>query len=118
MKKFWKKIIKVIMIHVLWEGFILNASLNCDSFNHTISSISFFLIEPINVFIVYPMLVYIIIYRIIRKEPYDVRNEKRTLLIFSLICTLISMSWLIEYHIERYIEEGFSLLIYGDYWLY
>ncbi len=118
MKNISKKVIKIILIHILWQGFILNASLNTDSFNNTISTVSFFLIEPINLFIVYPILVYIFICRIIRKEPYCVINEKRNLLIFSAICTLLSYKWLIEYHIDRYVNDGFSLLLYGNYWLY
>ena len=117
MNNFGKKVIKIILIHFLWQVFILNAALNNDSFNNTISSVSFFLIEPINLFIVYPVLVYIIIYRIIRKEPYCVKNEKRTLLIFSAICTLISMGWLVRNHIEGYLEDGFRLFIFDDYWL-
>lgn len=71
-----KKKFKIILIHILWEVFIVSASLNCDSFNHTISDVSFFLIEPINLFVVYPIVVYAIINRIIRKEPYTVKDEK------------------------------------------
>ncbi len=118
MKNISKKVIKIILIHILWQGFILNAALSTSSFNDTICAVSFFLIEPFNLFIVYPILVYIFIYRIIRKEPYCVINEKRNLLIFSAICTLISMSWIIKSHIVGYIEDGFSLLLYGNYWLY
>ena len=76
MKNIWKKVIKILIIHLLWEGFVVIASLNCDSFNHTISDVSFFLIEPINLFVVYPIVVYAIIDRIIRKEPYTVKDEK------------------------------------------
>lgn len=118
MNNFVKKIIKIILVHFAWQVFILCAALNNDSFNDIISSVSFFLIEPINLFIVYPTLVYIILYRIIKKAPYTVKNEKRKLLVFSLICTLISMQWIFRSHIEAYIEDGFSILSYGNHWLY
>lgn len=113
-----KKILKIILIHLLWLFYILIVALSNESFNHIISSVSFFLIEPINLFVIYPALVYVLIYKIIQKEPYCIKNERRTLVIFSVICTLLFMGWIIRNHIEIYVEYGFEILLYREHWLY
>lgn len=117
MKRFVRKIVLIIMIHLLWVVFILTAALNNDSFNHVISGITFFLIEPLCLFIIYPLIVYSIIHCIVKKEPYCVKNEKIILLVFSIICTIIAMGWVVVSYIEGYIQDGFSLFLYDDYWL-
>ncbi len=118
MNSFIKIFLKIIGIHIFWEAFIVTAALNTASFNHIISAVSFFLIEPINLFIVYPVLIYKIIYRLIQKDPYCIKSEKEILTIFSIICTIVAMGWVIKNHIEEFFEDGFGLFLYLDHWLY
>lgn len=116
MNTFFKKIGHIILIHFVWEIFVLLADSNTDSFNEYIRAISFLLIEPFALFILYPIIVYFIIIKIIKKEPISIKNEKKVLLIFSIILTILSMGWIACSMIDKYIESGFEIFLYKDYW--
>ncbi len=117
MRNLIKKIILIIGIHIIWLALLFCIVLFNEVANDTLRAISFLLIEPIFLFIIYPIIIYVILYNIIIKEPYCIRNEKRVLIIFSITCTVLTIGWLFRNHVESYIQNGFSILRFDDYWM-
>lgn len=112
---FYKKLIKIFLVHIVFIVVYLYmcAVIEGGSF---LRDICFFLTEPIFVFTIYLGLLYVIVYRILKKGPILSRKENIFLMIVSIIFTLISIYPVITFYVDKIVEYEYSIFVYKRYW--
>lgn len=110
------KIVSIIVLHIGWFfTFILAvASTQC---TQPTKGISYFLLEPICMFGLLPIIVYVIIHFLIKSVPDKSMRQKRISVIVCAICTVTVYILLLWDYLPRMIDKGFQFLFFEQYWM-
>ena len=117
MRNFFINIGIIILVHIIWCFTVVLISLHTDMGNDVVSAMSFFLTEPVFMFVVYPIIVSIIDFLCFKHIPCNNPVGRRILIIISLVCTFVVVGrYFFDYYLPYCRENGFELFIYKDRW--
>ena len=103
----------IISIHIVWFCLFVILSLQVNISNDLISALSYFFVEPIFMYVVYPAIVYMLEIIIFKHRPWDKLLEKNIVIIGSIIGSIICTAFVICFyffndHLMCIEENGFE----------
>lgn len=110
MTRFITKLILIFMVFINMFIHVLITAVQCEA-GGIRKAWSFFLIEPVFLFLIYPLIIFIQLFFIIKTTESEVKKEKLILIIISVVCTIVW--YYINYNMS---DGGLSLFIYENKW--